>query len=97
NPLRCPSGRDGGDACLSDAQISALNTVDSPYELGFPVFNDDGDSAVFPKWTPFEGSTFRDGNRDILGTDGPRDALQATPGDATNRFGIAQDLTLDVF
>jgi hypothetical protein len=97
NPLRCADGRDGGDACLSDAQLTALNTIDSPYELGFPVFNDDVDTAVFPKWTPFEGSTFKDGNLAILGLDGPRGALQAVPGDATNRIGVAQDLTLDVF
>lgn len=97
NPLRCEAGRDGGDTCLSDAQITALNAVDSPYETGFPVFNDDVGTAVFPKWTPFEGSTFRDGNLAILGAEGPRGALQATPGDATSRYAIAQDLTLDTF
>lgn len=97
NPIRCANGRDGGEACLSDAQLTALNTVDEPYETGFPVFSDDTDTAVFPKWTPFEGSTFRDGNLAILGAENARGALQATPGDATSRFAIAQDLTMDVF
>jgi feruloyl esterase len=97
NPLRCANGANGADDCLSDAQIAALNSFDSPYETGFPVFKDDTTTAVFPKWTPFEGSTFRDNNQTILGAEGPRQALQASPGDATNRFAIAQDLTLNVF
>ncbi len=97
NPLRCTNGANGGDDCLSDAQIGALNSFDTPYETGFPVFQGDTTTAVFPKWTPFEGSTFRDNGLDILGAEGPRAALQAAPGDATNRFAIAQDLTLNVF
>ncbi|MEY4641852.1 MAG: hypothetical protein RLZZ227_1846 [Pseudomonadota bacterium] len=97
NPLRCDNGAAGGDACLSDAQITALNVIDSPYETGFPVFADDTTTAVFPKWTPFEGSTFRDGGLTILGAEGPRQALQAGPADATNRYAIAQDLNLNVF
>ncbi len=97
NPIRCMGGRDTGDACLSDAQLTALNAVDEPYETGFPVFSDDTGTAVFPKWTPFEGSTFKDGNLAILGAENARGALQATPGDATTRFAIAQDLTLDPF
>ncbi len=97
NPLRCPNGANSGDTCLSDAQLGALNSFDTPYETGFPVFNDDVDTAVFPKWTPFEGSTFRDGGLAILGAEGPQQALQASPGAATNRYAIAQDLTLNVF
>lgn len=29
-PLRCPGGKDGGDDCLSDAQISTLHEYDTP-------------------------------------------------------------------
>ena len=97
NPLRCDGGADSGNDCLSDVQIGALIEFDKPYETGFPIFSDDAETAVFPKWTPFEGSTFRDGNRDILGTSGPLQALQADPADATNRYAVARDLTLDVF
>ena len=97
NPLRCDGGSDTGNSCLSDAQIEALVAFDQPYETGFPIFADDQGTAVFPKWTPFEGSTFRDGGQVILGAQGPRGALQASPADATNRFAIARDLTLDVF
>lgn len=47
-PLRCPAGGEGGDACLSDPQIAALKVYNSPvtfnYALGsgetqYPGFN----------------------------------------------------------
>jgi feruloyl esterase len=95
NPIRCEGGRDGGDQCLSDAQIEALNVMDEPFDLGFSVFADDEGSSVFPRWTPFEGSTFVDGGFPNLGGQGPGQALQFAPGDATPKYAIAQDLTLD--
>jgi pimeloyl-ACP methyl ester carboxylesterase len=95
NPIRCEDGDDTGDTCLSDAQIDALNVIDAPYDLGFSVFADDEGSSVFPKWTPFEGSTFFDGGSPNLGAQGPGQALQFGPGDATPKYAIAQDLTLD--
>ena len=95
NPVRCDNGADISDRCLSDAQIEALNVMDTPYDLGFSVFADDELTSVFPKWTPFEGSTFMDGGSTNLGREGPQQALQYGPGDATPRYAIAQDLTLD--
>jgi pimeloyl-ACP methyl ester carboxylesterase len=95
NPVRCDNGADTSDRCLSDAQIEALNVMDMPYDLGFSVFADDELTSIFPKWTPFEGSTFMDGGRTNLGQEGPLQALQYGPGDATPRYAIAQDLTLD--
>jgi pimeloyl-ACP methyl ester carboxylesterase len=95
NPIRCEGGSDTGDSCLSDAQIEALNVMDQPYDLGFSIFADDKGNSVFPKWTPFEGSTFFDGGFPNLGGEGPGQALQFAPGDATPRYAIAQDLTLD--
>jgi feruloyl esterase len=97
NPLRCADGADTGDTCLSDAQIEALNAVDVPYAVGFPIFADDTQSAEFPKWTPFEGSTFKDGGLSILGAEGPQQALQYAPGAATLGLAIAQDPTLNVY
>ena len=47
-PLRCPGGADTGDACLSDAQITALEVTNTPLvlpyrlasgETGYPGFN----------------------------------------------------------
>jgi feruloyl esterase len=97
NPLRCMNGADTGDNCLSDAQIEALNAVDVPYAVGFPIFPDDMQSAEFPKWTPFEGSTFKDGGLTILGAEGPTQALQYAPGAATLGLAIAQDADLNVY
>jgi len=57
NPLRCPGGSDTAGTCLSDPQIDALNQMDSPASLGFTLYDD---VSEFPKWTPFEGATFRD-------------------------------------
>ena len=95
NPIRCEAGRDTGDDCLSDAQIEALNVFDTEYDLGFSVFADDEGNSVFPKWTPFEGSTFVDGGFPNLGGGGPGQALQFAPGDATPKYAITGDLTLD--
>ncbi|HVY63565.1 MAG TPA: tannase/feruloyl esterase family alpha/beta hydrolase [Gammaproteobacteria bacterium] len=95
NPVRCANGADTGDACLSDAQIDALNALDVPFDLGFSVFHDDEGNSVFPKWTPFEGSTFFDGGFPNLGGLGPDQALQLAPGDATPKYAIAQNLALD--
>lgn len=96
NPLRCSFGMDTGSDCLSDAQIDMLNVLDTPYDLGFSLYSDDEGNSVFPKWTPFEGSTFMDGGASNLGVDGPETALQRAPGVATNGLAVAQDLSLDV-
>ena len=95
NPIRCAQGRDTGDDCLSDRQIETLSVFDTEYDLGFSVFADDEGNSVFPKWTPFEGSTFFDGGFPNLGGEGPGQALQFAPGDATPKFAITGDLTLD--
>lgn len=97
NPLRCADGADTGDDCLSDAQLQALITIDTPYLTGFPVFPDDTNTAAFPKWTPFVGSTFKDGGLTILGGEGPQQALQFAPGAATLGFAIARDANLNVY
>ena len=36
-PLRCAGGADTGDTCLSDAQITALKTIDTRYPLQLPA------------------------------------------------------------
>ena len=95
NPIRCADGMDTGDDCLSDAQIEALVVMDTPLDIGFSIFPDDEGNSIFPKWTPFEGSTFFDGGFHNLGADGPEQALQFMPGDATPRYAIARDVTLD--
>jgi feruloyl esterase len=36
--IRCPDGKDTGDACLSDAQIAAVNGVHGPVKFPFPLY-----------------------------------------------------------
>lgn len=95
NPVRCEAGEDTGNTCLSDAQIEAFNVMDTPFDLGFSIYADDAGNSTFPKWSPFEGSTFFDGNFPNLGAQGPADALQYRPGSATPMYAIAQNLNLD--
>lgn len=35
--VRCPGGADTGNTCLSDAQIGAMNTINTPTNLRFPL------------------------------------------------------------
>lgn len=37
--LRCPTGRDESDGCLSDPQLNAVRTLHSPYEFTFSLAN----------------------------------------------------------
>jgi pimeloyl-ACP methyl ester carboxylesterase len=95
NPVRCAEGQDTGNTCLSDAQLKALNVMDTPFDLGFSIYSDDGGNTIFPKWSPFIGSTFFDGNFPNLGAMGPGDSLQFRPGSATPVYAIAQNLNID--
>jgi feruloyl esterase len=36
-PLRCADGAAHGDACLSDVQLAAIRTMESPLRFGFPL------------------------------------------------------------
>jgi feruloyl esterase len=62
-PVQCPGGTDTGDTCLSAAQLSALDTVNSPIsfgfslatgETGFPGFNAYISDAGIPSTSPYE-------------------------------------------
>lgn len=64
-PLRCANGAEGGDRCLSDAQIAALKVYDTPIRFGYPVASGETGYPGFNIW----GSD--------LGMDGPLPA-QAT-------------------
>lgn len=46
--LRCPDGSDTGDACLSDAQIRAVETFHSPYPLNVPLVHG---VKGYPAWS----------------------------------------------
>jgi hypothetical protein len=48
--LRCPGGGAGGDNCLSDAQIAALNVFNTPIELSYPLASGETGYPGFNVW-----------------------------------------------
>ncbi|HEU0221182.1 MAG TPA: tannase/feruloyl esterase family alpha/beta hydrolase [Paracoccaceae bacterium] len=51
--LRCPSGGDEGESCLSDAQIAALDLLNSRYQAPWPL---QGGATGFARWPIYEGA-----------------------------------------
>lgn len=49
-PLRCPGGADAGDTCLSDAQITALKTIDTPTRFNFPLASGETQYPGYNVW-----------------------------------------------
>ena len=93
--LRCPDGRDAGDACLSDAQIDAVRKISSPYSPGFDVAGAD----VFPRWPLLEGSKFQIANLGKsavpMNPPGPTDALLYSAGAATVKYVVTRKPEFD--
>ena len=94
--LRCAGGGDAGDHCLSDTQIAAVRAIDSPFSLRFPTA---GGLTTYPKWPILEGATFLSntlGNTAVPSLPpAAGDAFQYKPADATIRYIITRNLTLD--
>ncbi|MFY0581024.1 tannase/feruloyl esterase family alpha/beta hydrolase [Cystobacter fuscus] len=59
--LRCAGGADTSDACLSDAQIHAFETIDAPVQLASPLANGDTEFAGYNVYAAAQG----------VGTDSP--------------------------
>jgi feruloyl esterase len=94
--LRCASGKDEGDACLSDAQLGAVTTIASDYKPGFSV----GGMDTFPRWALLEGALFRDRSNfgQLPQPSNPlsgKEALLYTAGDQTAKFIITRNPKLD--
>ncbi|MBW8834186.1 MAG: tannase/feruloyl esterase family alpha/beta hydrolase, partial [Burkholderia sp.] len=53
--IRCPSGVDTGDSCLSDAQINTMTTAGTPLNLSFNLANG---VQTFPAFNAFTGADF---------------------------------------
>jgi Tannase and feruloyl esterase len=65
NSLRCATGADTGDTCLSDAQIGALLTAATPMEFAFPLAN--GITSIGP-YPVFNGGDITGNLYDAAGT-----------------------------
>jgi feruloyl esterase len=58
-PLRCPRGADTGDQCLSDAQIDALKTINTPTRLRFRMASGETQYPGYNVWGADLGITTR--------------------------------------
>jgi len=54
-PLRCPGGADAGPTCLSDAELTALRTIDRPSALPFALASGDTSLPGFNVYTSDTG------------------------------------------
>ena len=94
--LRCANGTDGGDTCLSDAQLAAVAKVTSDYKPGFAVAGMD----TFPRWPLLEGALFRERSNwgQVPQPSNPlsgKEPLLYTAGDQTAKFIISRNPKLD--
>jgi feruloyl esterase len=94
--LRCPSGEDTGDTCLSDPQLKAVATITAEYRPGYAIAGLDS----FPKWALLEGATFTGPSN--FGTvpqpSNPlsgKEALLYSVGDQTLKFIITRNTSFD--
>ncbi len=93
--VRCADGRDTGPACLSDAQLQTVATLNSSFSLGFPIA---AGLSTFPRWPILEGATFANkfGRGPVPSTwPTPQDATQYQEAAGTVRYVITRDLTAD--
>ena len=94
--LRCASGADTGDACLSDAQLAAVAKITSDYKPGFAIAGMD----TFPRWALLEGALFqgRSSFGQVPQPSNPlsgKEPLLYTAGDQTAKFIISRNPKLD--
>ena len=90
--LRCAGGADTGDGCLSDPQIAAIRTIESPVSFKFPLGS--GETA-FQGWPVLSGADLRGAQQ--LGTTPPVSPPTATQSitaifwDQLIRYAVARD------
>ena len=94
--LRCPNGADTGDTCLSDAQIRAVQTINSSYKPGVTIAG----METFPKWALLEGALFQGPSNfgQVRQPSNPlsgKEALLYSAGDQTVKFIITRDPRYD--
>lgn len=59
-PLRCPTGADDGDSCLSDQQIAVLKILATPIKLGFTTESGETNYPGFYVWSTDLGTRTSD-------------------------------------
>jgi feruloyl esterase len=98
--LRCPSGADSGDTCLSDAQIATVQTIAAPLQLPYPLANG---VTRYAGYNILAGSVFAGPNttRDLgesrvpANPAGKKDANQWVTGDQWVKYFVTRVPTFD--
>ncbi|MDR6855637.1 tannase/feruloyl esterase family alpha/beta hydrolase [Variovorax guangxiensis] len=104
-PLRCPGGADAGAHCLSDAELSLMRGIHSPYTFSFPLANG---ITTYPQWLyghedSLDGAAAMNLVRWVSGSAAPTAppnastaATQWLYGSNWIRYAIARDANFDV-
>jgi pimeloyl-ACP methyl ester carboxylesterase len=104
-PLRCPGGTDAGAHCLSDAELSLMRGIHSPYTFSFPLANG---ITSYPQWLyghedSLDGAAAMNLVRWVSGSAAPTvppnasaAATQWLYGSNWIRYAIARDANFDV-
>ena len=91
-PLRCPSGQDAGDSCLSDAQITGFEVTNTPLTLSYrlasgettyPGFNTWGTDFGVPGTSPLQPTVLTLS----LGTEQPANPMPAVTATTSPPYG----------
>lgn len=103
--LRCPGGTDAGAHCLSDAELSLMRAIHSPYTFSFPLANG---ITTYPQWLyghedSLDGASALNLVRWVSGSAAPTvppnassAATQWLYGSNWIRYAIARDANFDV-
>jgi feruloyl esterase len=97
--LRCSDGR-GSNSCLSDGQLSTIETFVTPFALGFPT---SAGLSSFPKLAILDGATyFSPAGQSALGSSPTpskwptnQDATQYQEASGTIRYVVTRDPSVD--
>ena len=92
NSLRCESGNDSGDTCLSDAQITAFNVLNTPLTLNYELASGETSYPGFTTWgtdfgNPGDGPLRPTTLTLSLGTEQPTFPFPPVTGDSMPPYG----------
>ena len=79
NALRCPTGADEGEGCLSDQQIAALKVMATPIKLGFTTESGETNYPGFYVWSTDLGTKTSDDLSKLVTAQGLGVAAPALP------------------
>jgi feruloyl esterase len=92
--LRCPQGKDAGDACLSDAQLAAIAAITAPWRPGVTIAG----AREFGGWGMLEGADLPLGKSAIPANPPalPNDSFYALIAATTVKYVVTKDPAFDI-